>query len=84
MPKWIKAERGDILFEDTSVGKLKKRIWDASDDEINKILKDYEIPSEPELAKPGTYIQTTIRKDVIANRKKNDILFLRLSIPARV
>lgn len=76
MSKWIKAERGDILFEDTSVGRLKKKIWDASDEEIKKILAEYEIPSPSELAKPGTYIQTTIRKNVVENRKKNDILFI--------
>ena len=76
MAKWIKADRGDILFEDTSVGRLKKKIWDASDSEIDKILAEYEIPSPSELVKPGTYIQTTIRKKVIENRKKNDILFI--------
>ena len=52
MSKWIKANRGDILFEDTSVGRLKKYIWDASDKEIDKILAengdlaDYIYPEE--------------------------------------
>lgn len=76
MADWIKAERGNILFEDTSVGRLKKKIWDASDAEIDQILLDYEIPSPPELGKQGTYVQTTIRQKVVDNRKKNDILFI--------
>ena len=38
MPNWIKAERGDIIFEDSSVGRLKKKIWDASDDEIDQMM----------------------------------------------
>ena len=76
MATWTKANRGDISFEDTSVGKLKRKIWDASDKEIDQILADYGIPSPSELAKPGTYIQTTIRKHVVENRKKNDILFI--------
>jgi creatinine amidohydrolase/Fe(II)-dependent formamide hydrolase-like protein len=76
MANWIKANRGDISFEDTSVGKLKKKIWDASEAEIDQILAEYGIPTPSELAKPGTYIQTTIRKHVVENRKKNDILFI--------
>ena len=76
MANWIKANRGDISFEDTSVGRLKKKIWDASDTEIDQILAGYDIPTPSELAKPGTYIQTTIRKHVVENRKKNDILFI--------
>ena len=54
MANWIKANRGDISFEDTSVGRLKKKIWDATDKEIDQILADYGIPSPSELAKPGT------------------------------
>ncbi len=76
MANWIKANRGDISFEDTSVGRLKKKIWDASDTEIDQILAEYGIPTPSELAKPGTYIQTTVRKHVVENRKKNDILFI--------
>lgn len=76
MANWLNTNRDDLRFEDTSVGRLKKKIWEASDEEIEKILKSYEIPSQSELAKPGSYIQTTIRKNVVDNRKKNDILFV--------
>ena len=51
MPQWLKTNRDDLFFEDTSVGRLKKKIWEASEEEISKILKDYEIPSAPELGK---------------------------------
>ncbi|OVE80263.1 creatinine amidohydrolase [bacterium I07] len=39
-------------------------------------MTDYEIPTSSELAKPGSYIQTTIRQKVVENRKKNDIVFI--------
>lgn len=74
--KWILTDNPAIIFEDNAVGRLKKQIWDASEEEIDQILKDYEIPSEPELGKAGTYIQNTPRVKVIEKRRKNDIVFL--------
>ena len=76
MAKWIETDRRDLRFEDTSVGRMKKRIWDASDSEIDKILKDYDIPTPSELGKPGAYVQNTIRQHVVDNRRKNDIVFI--------
>jgi creatinine amidohydrolase len=76
MGKWLQTSREDLWFEDTPVGRLKKKIWEAPDEAIVKILADYGIPSASELGKPGTYIQTTIRQQVVANRKKNDIVFV--------
>ena len=76
MSKWLTTNREDLRFEKTSVGRLKKRIWEASEEEINQILKDYGIPSTSELSKPGTYIQTTVRQKVVKNRKGNDIVFI--------
>ena len=76
MNDWLTTDRDDLRFENTGVGRLKKRIWEASDQEIEAILQDYGIPTPSELAKPGTYIQTTIRREVVANRKKNDIVFV--------
>jgi creatinine amidohydrolase/Fe(II)-dependent formamide hydrolase-like protein len=66
----------DLFFEDNTVGRLKKEVWDASDAEIDAILAEYGIPSPVEWGKPGSYIQTTIRYQVEANRKKNDIVFV--------
>ncbi len=76
MSDWLTTNRDDLRFENTGVGRLKKRIWEAPDEEIDKILADYGIPSPPELGKPGTYVQTTIRQKVVENRKKNDIVFV--------
>ena len=73
---WITTEHPAIVFENTEVGRLKKQIWDAPEKEIDKILADYGIPSAPELGTPGSYIQTTVRKKLIENRRKNDIVLI--------
>jgi len=74
--KWLLTDNPAIIFEDNSVGRLKKEIWDMSMEEIDKVLAEYGIPSESELGKPGTYIQNTPRHKVIERRKKNDIVFV--------
>ena len=66
----------DVVFEKTSVGRLERSIWLASDEEIDKILADYGIPSPPELGKEGTYIQTTLGHRVQENLKKNDVVLV--------
>jgi creatinine amidohydrolase/Fe(II)-dependent formamide hydrolase-like protein len=76
MSQWLATKRADLWFEDTAVGRLKKKVWEASDEEIDRILGDYAIPSPSELARPGSYIQTTIRQKVVENRKKNDLVFI--------
>jgi len=63
-------------FDDTSVGKLKKKLWNMTDKEIEAVLKEYEIPSHGEREKPGCYIQNTIRGKLIEGRRKNDIVFI--------
>ena len=63
-------------FEDTSVGKLKEKIYHMTDKEIDALLKEYEIPSSGEMEKPGSYIQTTLRKDLEESRRKNDIVII--------
>ncbi len=73
---WITTEHPAIVFEDNTVGRLKKEVWDASEEQIDAILKGYEIPSPSELGKAGTYIQNTPRVRCIEKRKKNDIVFL--------
>ena len=60
--KFLTTDYPNIFFEDNKVGQLKKRLWDASEEEIQKILDDYVIPSDSELGKPGCYIQNSPRK----------------------
>jgi len=74
--KWLTTDYPEIVFEDNTVGRLKKEIWDASEEQIDAILAEYEIPSPSELGKVGCYIQNTPRVRCIEKRKKNDILFL--------
>jgi creatinine amidohydrolase len=74
--RWLMTGHPAIIFEDNTVGRLKKQIWDASEAEIDQILADYDIPSEPELGKPASYIQTTVRQELIKNRQKNDIVLI--------
>jgi creatinine amidohydrolase len=65
-----------FLFEDTAVGQLKECIYNMSDAEIESFMKECEVPSPGEMDKAGSYIQNTIRKDVIENRRKNDIVII--------
>jgi 3-dehydro-scyllo-inosose hydrolase len=65
-----------IPFENTEVGRLKQRLHTMSDDEIEKLAREYGIPSPGELEKPGSYIQNTIRSVLIENRRKNDIVIV--------
>ncbi len=76
MSMWITTENPAILFENTDVGRMKKNIWDAAEAEIDAILADYEVPSLPELGKPNSYIQTTVRHKLIENKRKNDIVLI--------
>jgi len=71
-----KKHPDDPMFEDNSVGRIKKEVWDASDQEIDKILDDYGIPSPPGWTDEGTYLQTTIRYKILELRRKNDIVFI--------
>jgi creatinine amidohydrolase len=72
----LATDEPDLFFEDNAVGRLKKEIWEASDQEIDAILAEYGVPSPVEWGKPGSYIQTTVRKQVEENRRKNDIVFV--------
>lgn len=75
-PKFMTTSHPLIVFEDTEVGRLKKRIFDAPMSEIDAILKEYEIPSPSELGKGGCYIQSTPRAIQIEKRRKNDLVII--------
>lgn len=72
----LATNQPDLFFEDNAVGRMKKEIWDASDEQIDAILAEYGMPSPVEWGKPGSYIQMMPRHQLIAERRKNDILFV--------
>jgi creatinine amidohydrolase len=63
-------------FEETDVGRMKERIYNMSDAEIEDLAKEYGFPSPGELEKPGSYIQNTVRREMVENRRKNDIVIV--------
>jgi creatinine amidohydrolase/Fe(II)-dependent formamide hydrolase-like protein len=74
---WLEVpDAPGLAFENTPVGQLKKEVWEASEAGIDEILADYGIPSPPELGKPGSYLQTTLRHELEKNRKVNDLVFI--------
>lgn len=80
LERWLFTDNPAVFFENTSVGRCKKEVWDMTPEEIDRVLKeDYGIPAAPELAKAGSYIQTTPRGKQIENRRKNDIVFVPLA-----
>lgn len=66
----------DLWFEDSPVGRLKKEVWDADEAQVDAWLAEYGVPSPCEWTKPGSYIQTTVRHQVVENRRKNDIVLI--------
>lgn len=78
--RWLFTENPAVMFENTKVGRCKKEVWDATPEEIDRILKeDYEIPSPSELSKAGCYIQTTPRAQQIEKRRKNDVVLVPIA-----
>ena len=74
--KFLTTDHPMIVFEDTAVGRLKKKIFDASMQEVESILAEYEVPSASELGKAGCYIQNSPRALCVEKRRKNDIVLL--------
>ena len=58
---FLRTTRDDVFFEDNEIGRMKKRIFEASPEEIDRILAEYEMPSPSELTKEGCYMQNTPR-----------------------
>ncbi|MEA1871519.1 MAG: creatininase family protein, partial [Candidatus Bipolaricaulota bacterium] len=83
MAKWLTTELPQVAFEDSQVGRLKKEVWDASEEQIDRILAEYEIPAPSEMVKPGSYIQTTPRAQVVENRRVNDIVIIPVASTER-
>lgn len=65
-------------FESNRVGQLKKRLWEASDQEVDAVLAQYDVPSLGEMDKPGCYIQNTIRAEQDEKKAKDDVVLIPL------
>jgi len=65
-------------FEDNAVGSVKKEVWEASDAEIDAILKGYDVPSPGEMDRPGSYIQTTLPNIQQKKLENNDVVLIPL------
>ena len=76
-PTLLKTNQPDLFFEDNTVGRLKKEIWEASDEEVDadprRVRHPLALANGPS---PARYIQTTVRHQVEANRRKNDIVLI--------
>jgi 3-dehydro-scyllo-inosose hydrolase len=72
----LATDQPDLYFEDNAIGRMKKALWEMSEAEIDAVLAEYGMPSPVEWGKPGSYIQTTVRHEVEANREKNDIVLI--------
>jgi 3-dehydro-scyllo-inosose hydrolase len=77
MPNWLSTNQPDLFFEDNAVGRMKKQVWEASDAEIDAILAEYGMPpSGVEWGKAGSYVQTTVRHQLEAERRQNDVVII--------
>ena len=41
--RWLTTNNPAIIFEDNAVGRLKKQIWETSEEELGAILDEYGI-----------------------------------------
>lgn len=72
----LATSQPDLFFEDDEIGRMKKEIWEASEEDVDAILAEYGMPSPVEWGKPGTYLQMMPRHQLIEERRKNDIVFI--------
>ncbi len=77
VPGKLPSNQPDLWFEDNAVGRMKKEIWEMSEDQLKAVLAEYGFPAAScEWAKADAYIQTTPHWKVIENRHKNDIVLI--------
>ncbi len=63
MPKgWLASDNPTVIFEDNAIGRMKKELWEASDEEIEAVLKEYGMPPlfVPPLKLEFRLIQTVV------------------------
>mgnify|MGYP001161815051 FL=1 len=72
----LATSQPDLFFEDDAIGRMKKEIWEASEAEVDKMLAEYGMPAPVEWGSPRVYLQMMPRHQLIAERRKNDIVFI--------
>jgi len=72
----LSTTQPDLFFEDTPSGRMFKELWEADEATVDAMLADYGVPSPCEWAKPGSYLQTTIRAQVERERRLNDVVLI--------
>lgn len=66
----------DLFFEDNEIGRMKKEIWEASEEQVDVILAEYGMPARVEWGTPGAYLQMMPRCQLVEERRNNDIVFI--------
>jgi len=70
-------------MEENDVARLMREIKSASDEKVDEILREYEVPSLGEFDKSNCYIQTTPLPIQRERMRKNDIVFIPLGSTER-
>ncbi len=73
---WYMTDYPRIQFDASPMGELKRKVWEASPQEIDRILEKYDLPSPSELGKANTYLQNTPRRLAQEKRSKNDVVLI--------
>lgn len=76
MSEFFTTGHPNVHFDDGLMGQIKKKVWDMTAEEVDEALKEFDFPAPPELAKGGSYIQTTPYKEQCEIREKNDIVLI--------
>jgi creatinine amidohydrolase len=79
-PGWLASKNPTVVFEDNPIGRMKKELWEADDAAIDAVLAEYgmapgEVPPV-QWSTPGVYMQMMTRRQLIEERRQNDIIFL--------
>jgi len=79
-PGWLPSSNPTVVFEDNPIGRMKKEIFEASEEELEAILAEYgmapgQVPPV-EWSKPGSYLQMMTGQQVHDELEKNDIIFI--------
>jgi len=72
-----------MLSDENAVESLKREIAEAREEELDRILREYEVPSPGEFDKPCCYIQTTPMPVQEKKIEKNDTIFIPLGSTER-